>query len=301
MNDITTHEASRRRLLLALAITCSFMVIQLIGAYYSNSLAVLADAGHLFVHNSSLFIAVIASAFAVRLAKNFNEGYKRAEYTGGLINGVLYLSISLFILYEGGGRLAAHHDGQDFAVNSYLMSMIAAIGFLFHGLSAWILYKGRKDSINVYAVFLHSFLDLLSTISTFIAGVILHLTGWQLIDVISSMLISLFVLYTGVNVVRLCIKGLFFTPPVLPDVPVIEKAIVAAEHVESVHNVTVSYLQKQITIGAHIVLKHHCTLAQHDDLCRVAVERQLTKQFGKVRLVLQVESHNCPAHPNPII
>ncbi|WP_287243481.1 cation transporter, partial [Pseudoalteromonas sp.] len=93
MTDITTHQASRRRLLIALAITCSFMVIQVIGAYYSNSLAVLADAGHLFVHNSSLFIALIASSMAIYFAKNFNDGYQRAELTGGLINGILYLSI----------------------------------------------------------------------------------------------------------------------------------------------------------------------------------------------------------------
>ena len=76
------------------------------------------------------------------------------------------------------------------------MSTIAAIGFLFHGLSAWVLYKGRKESINVYAVFLHSFFDLLSTVSTFMASILIHLTGFQVIDILSSMLISIFVLFT---------------------------------------------------------------------------------------------------------
>ena len=181
MTDITTHQASRRRLLIALAITCSFMVIQVIGAYYSNSLAVLADAGHLFVHNSSLFIALIASSMAIYFAKNFNDGYQRAELTGGLINGILYLSISLIILYEGGERYLHHNDGHDLQINSYLMSVISAIGFLFHGAAAWVLYKGRKASINVYAVFLHSFFDLISTVSTFFAGILIYLTGFTLI------------------------------------------------------------------------------------------------------------------------
>lgn len=301
MTTITTHEASRRRLLLALAITCTFMLIQLVGAYYSNSLAVLADAGHLFVHNSSLFIAVIASTFAVKLARNFDEGYKKAEYTGGLINGILYLSISLLILFEGSQRLSAHSDGHIFEINSYLMSVIAAIGFLFHGLSAWILYKGRKDSINVYAVFLHSFLDLLSTISTFIAGVILHLTGWQVVDIISSMLISLFVLYTGARVVRVCYKGLFVKEYALPAIEDVESSLLDADHVESVHNVSVKRIDGQLTIGAHIVMKHHCTVEQHDDLCRISLEAQLSKHFGKVHSILQVESHDCPAHPKPLI
>ena len=71
----------------------------------------------------------------------------------------LYLSISLIILYEGGERYLHHSDGHDLQINSYLMSVISAIGFLFHGAAAWVLYKGRKASINVYAVFLHSFFD----------------------------------------------------------------------------------------------------------------------------------------------
>ena len=201
MTEITTHHASRRRLLIALAITCSFMVIQLVGAYYANSLAVLADAGHLFVHNSSLFIALIASSFAIHLAKTYNDGHQKAELIGGLINGVLYLAISSLILYEGTERFMHHKGGHELVINSYLMSVIAAIGFLFHGAAAWVLYKGRKASINVYAVFLHSFFDLISTVSTFAAGVLIYITGWNVIDILSSMLIASFVLFTGIKVI----------------------------------------------------------------------------------------------------
>lgn len=296
MTDITTHQASRRRLLIALSITCTFMLIQLAGAYYSNSLAVLADAGHLFVHNSSLFIALIASSIAVHLAKNYNEGYKKAELSGGLINGLLYLAISVVILYEGSERLGHHHDGQGAAVNTYLMSVIAALGFLFHGLSAWVLYKGRKQSINVYAVFLHSFFDLLSTVSTFIASILIYLTGFQVIDIISSMLISLFVLFTGLKVVRSCLKGLLEKEINLPSSDAVEKLILSTDHVESVHSVTVSNLDKEIAVGAHIVLKHHCTVDAHDQACREQVEEVLKSSLGVSQCVLQIESHECPHH-----
>ncbi|CAH9050481.1 Cadmium, cobalt and zinc/H(+)-K(+) antiporter [Pseudoalteromonas holothuriae] len=296
MTDITTHKASRRRLLIALAITCSFMVIQLIGAYYANSLAVLADAGHLFVHNSSLFIALIASSIAVYLAKNFNDGYKKAEYVGGLINGMLYLAISILIMAEGTERILHHNDGHQLEVNSYLMSVIAAIGFLFHGLSTWVLYKGRKDSINVYAVFLHSFFDLLSTVSTFIAGIMIYVTGWGIIDVISSLLISVFVLFTGIKVVKSCVIGLFLPHKKLPKITQVEREILSTEHVESVHNITVSELDGQLAIGAHIVLKHHCTVELHDSSCRLQVEGALKNRFNVEQCVLQVESHQCPLH-----
>ncbi|MEZ7276434.1 cation diffusion facilitator family transporter [Pseudoalteromonas sp. 68 DY56-GL68] len=295
MTDITTHQASRRRLLIALAITCSFMIIQIIGAYFSNSLAVLADAGHLFVHNSSLFIALIASSMAIHFAKNFNDGYQRAELTGGLINGILYLSISLVILYEGGERYLHHNEGNHLEINSYLMSVISAIGFLFHGAAAWVLYKGRKASINVYAVFLHSFFDLISTVSTFFAGILIYLTGWAEIDIISSMLIASFVLFTGIKVIIRCIKGLAENNSKLPNVADVEKSIASIEHVENVHNVTVVRQDNVVIVGAHVVLKQHCTVEKHDEACRLKVEKLLLSRFKVAKSVLQIESHEC--HP----
>lgn len=293
MTDITTHQSSRRRLLIALSITCTFMVIQVIGAYFSNSLAVLADAGHLFVHNSSLFIALIASSLAIHLAKTYNDGYHKAELTGGLINGILYLVISLVILYEGTERFFHHHQGQGQPVDSYLMSVIAAIGFLFHGGAAWVLYKGRKASVNIYAVFLHSFFDLISTVSTFFAGVLIYLTGFTIIDIISSMLISLFVLFTGLRVINSCVKGLREDSARLPEVAHIEAAISKVEHVYNVHNVTVTKRDNRLEVGAHVVLKAHCTNEKHDEVCRLKVEQALAQQFKVQVCVLQFERHEC--------
>ena len=293
MTEITTHHASRRRLLIALAITCSFMVIQLIGAYYANSLAVLADAGHLFVHNSSLFIALIASSFAIHLAKTYNDGHQKAELIGGLINGILYLAISLLILFEGAERFMHHKGGHELVINSYLMSVIAAIGFLFHGAAAWVLYKGRKASINVYAVFLHSFFDLISTVSTFVAGVLIYITGWNVIDILSSMLIASFVLFTGIKVIISCIKGLRSNKAKLPEVQDIETEITSMEHVANVHNVTVVRKNKKVIVGAHVVLKQHCTIEKHDEECRLEVIKLLADKFNVRNSVLQIESYEC--------
>ena len=293
MTDITTHQASRRRLLIALAITCTFMIIQLFGAYYANSLAVLADAGHLFIHNSSLFIALIASAVAVKLAKNYHDGYQKAELTGGLINGTLYLLISSFILLKGSERFFEHHHGEALAINTFVMSSVAAIGFLFHAAAAWVLYKGRKDSINVYAVFLHTFFDLLSTVSTFIASVIIHFTGWLVVDLLSSMLISVFVLFTGLKLIYHCLKGLFFAKPRLPSLKKIEAAMLKIEHIENVHNLTVKAIDNRFIVGAHIVLKHACTIEKHDEMCRYEIEKILKNQFKVNDSVLQVEASGC--------
>ncbi len=82
MTDITTHQASRKRLLIALSITCSFMVIQLVAAYFANSLAVFADAGHLFVHNSTLFIAILASSIAFTWRATLTMALTRRSWLG---------------------------------------------------------------------------------------------------------------------------------------------------------------------------------------------------------------------------
>ena len=167
------------------------------------------------------------------------------------------------------------------------------MGFLFHGAAAWVLYKGRKASINVYAVFLHSFFDLISTVSTFFAGILIHLTGWPEIDIISSMLIASFVLFTGVKVITRCIKGLMENKSKLPDVSEIEQSIASVEHVQNVHNVTVVRHDKDIVVGAHVVLKRHCTVEKHDEACRLKIETLLRVRFNIEKSVLQVESHEC--------
>lgn len=293
MTDITTHKASRRRLLIALCITSVFMVIQFIAAHFANSMAVLADAGHLFVHNSSLVVALIASSVAIKLASNYHQGSYRAELVGGLVNGILYLLIALTIIISGGDKLLDHHQGDDHDVDSFIMTVVSGVGFLFHTASALILYKGRKDSINVYAVFLHSFFDLLSTVVTFIVGIVIYLTHWHYVDLISSIVISLFVLYTGVKVIIKCTKGLLQDSAQLPDITIIEKALAKIEHISEVHNVTVVNEGNKLIAGAHLVLKASCTKEKHDELCRLAAERCLESQFFIKHSVLQIEAHHC--------
>ncbi len=269
------------------------MLIQLFGAFYANSLAVYADAGHLFVHNSSLFIALIASTLAIKFGATFSDGYRRVELSGGLINGVLYLLISCWILFHGSERLMAHDHADELEINTFLMSSIAALGFLFHAASAFVLYKGRNDSINVYAVFLHTFFDLLSTIVTFVTSIIIHFTGWTVVDSLSSILISIFVFYTGSRLLHKCISGLFFNGLRLPVLKKLEKAMLEIEHINNIHNLTVKSDKGVVVVGAHVVLQHKCTLEKHDEICRYQLEKLLKEAFDIEKSVLQIEAAGC--------
>lgn len=293
MTTLTTHKSSQRRLLIALAITSVFMLIQVFGAFYANSLAVYADAGHLFVHNSSLFIALIASTLAIKFGQTFSDGYRRLELSGGLINGILYLLISSWVLFQGAERLLGHEHHDEHEINTFLMSSIASLGFLFHAASAFVLYKGRKDSINVYAVFLHTFFDLLSTVVTFITSIIIHTTGLTIVDSMSSILISFFVLFTGSKLLYKCIKGLFFNGVRLPSLKKIETALQSVAHIENIHNLTVNNDNGDVIVGAHVVLKQKCTLEKHDEICRFQIETVLKEEFNITQSVLQIEMGVC--------
>lgn len=291
--NITTHKSSQRRLLIALFITSTFMFIQIVSAFYANSLAVYADAGHLFVHNSSLLIALIASTLAIKFGRTFSDGYLRLELSGGLINGVLYLLISSWILFHGADRLFGHEHHDEHQINTFLMSSVASLGFLFHAASAFVLYKGRKDSVNVYAVFLHTFFDLLSTIVTFVTSIVIYATGWTIVDSLSSILIALFVLFTGSKLLYKCIKGLFFYGVKLPALKKIENALHELEHIENIHNLIVKSDNGMVVVGAHIVLKQQCTLEKHDEICRFHVEKILKEDFDVEKSVLQIEANGC--------
>ena len=293
MTNLTTHKSSQRRLLIALMITSTFMIIQLVVASFANSLTVYADAGHLFIHNSSLFIALIASTLAIKFGRTFSDGYHRIELSGGLINGILYLLIALLILSQGIERINHQHFHQENNIDTFLMSSVAALGFLFHGTSALILYKGRKDSVNVYAVFLHTFFDLLSTIITFITSIIIYLTNWDIVDSFASMLIACFVLYTGSRLLYKCIKGLFFNRIRLPPLNKIEKILNNVEHIANIHNLIVKNDNGEVVVGAHIVLKQQCTLEKHDEICRYQVEKALKEQLNINKSVLQIETSDC--------
>jgi cobalt-zinc-cadmium efflux system protein len=287
MTDITTHQTSRRRLLIALAITSTFMVIQFVASFYANSMAILADASHLFVHNSSLIVALIASTIAIHLAKNYNSGFKKAEIFGGLINGVFYLVIAATIIFKGTDKLLNTHHHE---VDTYLMTVVSGLGFLFHTFAVYILYQGRKESVNVYAVFLHSFLDLLSTVLTFMAAIVIYFTGWDQIDIVCSIFIAIFVFVTGFKVIYRCVNDLTATNLELPDANKIENKLSKLCHVADVHNVTVDKQGKTVVVGAHIVLNHSCIDNNHQESCRIAVEQCLREEFFVKNSVLQIET-----------
>lgn len=141
------HTNNKKILLISFIIIAVFMIVEVIGGYITNSLALLSDAGHMLSDAISLFIALMAFKFGERVAnKNKTYGYKRFEILAALINGVLLIVISIYIFYEAISRFIDPPE-----VASTGMLIISTIGLLVNIFIAWLMFKGSdtKDNLNM--------------------------------------------------------------------------------------------------------------------------------------------------------
>ncbi|HET7319457.1 MAG TPA: cation diffusion facilitator family transporter, partial [Nitrospirota bacterium] len=181
----------KRDLLIALSITMLMMVAEVIGGLLSNSLALLSDAGHMLTDNLALLLSFFAMKFATLPATERKTwGFYRLEILAALLNGIVLVLLSLYIMYEAYLRMLHPQP-----VQGTLMLVVAVIGLVANIIGALILIRHRDTNLNIRGAFLHIVGDALSSVGVIMGGVIILYTGWYLIDPILSMMISLVIIY----------------------------------------------------------------------------------------------------------
>lgn len=290
----TSHTTSRQRLVVALGLGVLYMAVAFVGSRLADSLTLFADAGHLLMHNGALLIALVATTLAGRKpTERFPEGYGRLEALGSYTNGLLLLAVAGSIFYtavhhfvgEEAGHAAHHHHNID----GSLMGLVAFVGLLLHGLSAWVLYRGRKESLNVHAVYLHIIYDVAATLVALGAGVVISLTHWHDVDVLAALFIALLMGRSAVNMLRR--SGYFLLDGVPPSVhvPLVVAALKNVPHVLDVHQVVVRYGSRGLSLSAHLVMDSTCLTTNHYIACQRQAEQLLKEKFGIAYSVLQLE------------
>ena len=189
-HHVDVKDTSGSRLLLTLALNLIIPVAQVIGGVYAYSMALISDA----THNFSDFVAVLLAYIAHRIGKkgaSFQNtfGYKRAEILAATMNVAILIGASAFIVY---GAVERFYHPQ--AVIGKVVILLAGVGILGNGLSAWLLHRDSKHSLNVRGAFLHMMGDLLTSVMVLINGVILIFRPWYWLDPLLSILIVLFIL-----------------------------------------------------------------------------------------------------------
>ena len=241
---------TRRLLAISLAITSTVMVVQIVGAVLSGSLALLADAAHMFTDAAALVIALIASTVAARPANDRRTfGYQRAEVFGALINGVILIVLSGWVAFEGISRLL---DPGETEVAGGLMLVVAIVGLVANGVAMWLLSSAQRHSINVRGAYLEVLGDLIGSAAVIVAAIVIVTTGWYQADAIASLFIAAMIIPRAVGLLREVVSVLAESAPKGTHVHEIREHILATPGVVDVHDVHVW----QLTRGAPVFTAH---------------------------------------------
>jgi cobalt-zinc-cadmium efflux system protein len=275
----------RRPLVIAMGITATFLVVEVVGAYLSNSLALLADAAHMLTDVAALGLALFAMWLASRpTSPERTFGYLRAEILAALVNAVTLIVMAVYIFWEAWQRL---QDPPE--VQSGTLLVVAVAGLLANIVAAWVLSRGggHKHNLNTRGAFLHVLGDLLGSVATIVAALVIAFTGWYAADPILSVLIGGLVVFGAWSLLRESVDVLLEAAPRGMVVADVRRAMDAVPGVEGVHDLHVWTITSGLTaLSAHV----ETTDISNWEHCMTSLARMLREQFGIAHVTLQPEA-----------
>ncbi|HQU82588.1 MAG TPA: cation diffusion facilitator family transporter, partial [Pyrinomonadaceae bacterium] len=224
-----------RNLRIALALTALYMIAEFVGGWLANSLALIADAGHMLTDVAALSLTLAAIWFASRPAtaqKTF--GYYRLEILAAFVNGIALVLLSLFVIYEAYERFYAPP-----AVKGAELTVIAFGGLAVNLIAAYLLHSDHEHDLNMRGAWLHVMGDALGSVAAIIAGVLIYAFGWLWADAVSSVLISLIIIVGSWNLIKESVNVLLEGTPAHINLKAVEETLRATEYVSDVHDLHV--------------------------------------------------------------
>ncbi len=222
----------RSRLQLVLLVTLSVAVVELVGAVLSHSLALFADAGHMFTDTAAIVVALSASYVATLPASPRRTfGYHRTEILAALINAFVLLGVCGYLAYAGVTRLL-----DPVAVDAGQMLVFAVIGLMANVVAIALLASRRAESLNMRGAFLEVLSDALGSAAAIVAGLVILTTGFDRADSIASLAIAVMILPRAWSLLRDGVGILLEAAPPGVDVEVVRQHLVGASGVTDVHD-----------------------------------------------------------------
>ena len=249
-HDHASH-ASVRSLRFALVLTATLLVAEVVGGLLSNSIALLADAGHMLTDVAALGLSLFVAWFSRQPAAGQKSyGYLRWEILAAFLNGAALLVISAAIIFESIVRLRSPEH-----VAGGLMLTIAVAGLIINVISARMLHSGSQSSMNVRGAYLHVLGDLLASVGTVAAALIIRYTGWLLADPIASFVTTALIIRGAWSLVRESVDILLESAPAHIDLVAVRTQLEAIPGIESVHDLHVwSVSPKMVAMSAHAIV-----------------------------------------------
>jgi cobalt-zinc-cadmium efflux system protein len=250
--DGHTHGAPTRSLRIALALTAGLLVVEVVGGLASNSLALLADAGHMFTDVGALSLSLFVAWFSLQPGTpRKSYGYLRWEILAAFINGATLLLISAWILLEAVMRLRNPEP-----ISGGLMLLVATAGLVVNVIAARVLHPGSHANMNVRGAYLHVLGDLLASVGTVVAAILIRYTGWLLADPLVSFLTTALIVRGSWQLVRESVDILLESTPSHIDLEVVRTQLEAIPGIESVHDLHVwSVTPRMVAMSAHAIVR----------------------------------------------
>jgi cobalt-zinc-cadmium efflux system protein len=271
-----------KRLAIALAMTATYMVAEIIGGLITGSLALLADAAHMATDVVGLGLALLAIRFAARPATpERTYGFLRMEVLSALTNAVILLLLTIYIIYEAYQRFLAPPE-----VLSGPMLIVALIGLAVNLVSMWLLIGGSKESLNVKGAYFEVLGDMLGSVGVIAASLIIMFTGWQLADPLIGAGIGLFIVPRTWILLKQATNILMEATPANVDVEKMTASLGSIPGVKAVHDLHVWTITSGTdAMSGHLVVED-ATLWR--EVLREAQSR-VRKDFGIDHVTIQVE------------
>ena len=276
-----------------LALTATVLVVEVVGALVSGSLALLADAGHMLTDTAGLAIALIAATLALRpTTARRTWGYRRAEVLGATLQAAALLAVGTYILVEGIRRL---FEPTEIATTPVLV--FGAVGLVANVVGIVILTRGgRSENVNMRAAFLEVLNDTLGSVAVLVSAGVIVVTGWQQADALASLFIAALIVPRTLRLLRETVSVLLETTPPGLDLDDVRRHLLVLPHVLEVHDLHASQITSGLPVlSAHVVVEDSCFSDGHAPQILDQLQACLAEHFpvSVEHSTFQLES---PAH-----
>lgn len=263
----------------AMVITILFMVVEFVGGWFSNSLALISDAAHMLTDVGAMLLSLFALWIARRpITPSMSFGYHRAEILGALISGLMIWLISGVLIYEAIIRMQSPPE-----VQGPIVFVVAVIGLIANLVSMWVMHHAKDENLNVRAAYLHLLADSLGSVGAIIAGAVLWLTDWRPIDPIITIVFAGLMLVSSWGLVKEAIEVLMESTPGHIDPEQIQKELQALPNVREAHDLHIwSVSSGRLALSVHLVTDAPETVLH-------AANDHLERNYGIVHTTIQVE------------
>ena len=266
------------------------MIVEAVGGYLTNSLALLSDAGHMLSDAVSLAIALLAFRFGEKAAnRNKTYGYKRFEILAAVLNGLTLMGIAIFIFYEAFNRFTNPPD-----VATTGMLVISCIGLAVNIFVAWFMMRGSdtEDNLNMRGAYLHVISDMLGSVGAIIAALLIMFFGWGWADPLASVIVAALVLRSGYFVTKASLHVLMEGTPQNVDINNIVQTIEQNPEIHSVHDLHIWSITSGLNaLSCHVVVKKEMTIGEGEKLLQKGEHDLAHQSIQHVTIQLETESH----------